>query len=222
MNGAGLPNLIQLQAGDHYCGIYRTDEDYRSVLVDFVRQGVTRHEKLFYIVNLQSASQLKETLATAGVDVEQLAARGQLVIMTAKEAYLKEGLFDPDKMVTLLREETNKALAEGYTALGVTGDMTWALAGEPGSERLVEYEAKLNAFFPTSRCYGICQYDHRRFDPEILVDVLHTHPKVICGQGAYDNADMYYVPPEQFLKDDRQSAILDQWLHNLARRPASP
>jgi hypothetical protein len=130
----------------------------------------------------QTAAQLQALLADAGIDVESLLAKGQLVILTAKEAYLKDAQFDPDKMITLLREETEKALAEGYPALGVTGEMTWALAGEPGSERLVEYESLLNHYFPKSECYAVCQYDRRRFDAEMLLDILHTHPKVMFGQ----------------------------------------
>jgi hypothetical protein len=121
-------------------------------------------------------------------------------------------------MIALLREETDKALAEGYAALRVTGEMTWALAGEPGSERLVEYESKLNHFFPDSKCYAICQYDRRRFDAEMLLDILHTHPKVLYGTDGFENGDMYFVPTDSFLAGDRQSAMLDRWLHNLTER----
>ena len=98
--------------------------------------------------------------------------------------------------------------------------MTWALAGEPGSERLVEYEAQLNHFFPNSKCYAVCQYDRRRFDSEMLIDILHTHPKVLFGKQGFDNSEMYYVPPEIFMERDRQSATLDTWLKNLSRKGA--
>jgi hypothetical protein len=211
-----LPSIARMQAGDHYCGIYRTDEDQRKLVIDFIRQGVEKHEKMMYIVNIQTATQLKATLAAAEVEVDDLVERGQLVILTAKEAYLKHGEFDPDKMIALLSEETDKALAEGYAALRVTGEMTWALAGEPGSERLVEYESKLNEFFPDRKCYAVCQYDRRRFDSEMLLDILHTHPQVLFGTDGFDNAHMYYVPSQSFLDADRQSAVLDRWLHNLS------
>jgi hypothetical protein len=215
-----LPAIGEMKPGDHYCGIYRTDEDQRAIVVDFVRDGIARGEKMIYIVNLQSAEQLRTTLATAGIDVEAVVERGQLVILTAKESYLKHGQFDPDKMIALLSEETDKALADGYTALRATGEMTWALAGEPGSERLVEYEARLNEFFPSRKCYAVCQYDRRRFDSEMLLDILHTHPKVLFGKQGFDNSEMYYVPPAIFMERDRQSATLDTWLKNLSRKGA--
>jgi hypothetical protein len=213
-----LPSIARMHSGDHYCGIYRTDEDHRAIIVDYIRQGVAKHEKMFYIVNIQTASQLKATLAAANIAVDELVDSGQLVILTAKEAYLKDGQFDPDKMIKLLGEETEKALAEGYSALRATGEMTWALAGEPGSERLVEYESRLNEFFPNSKCYAVCQYDRRRFDAEMLLDILHTHPKVLFGREGFDNSEMYFVPNESFSSDDRQGAVLDTWLKNLSRR----
>src|SRR6185503_14014843 len=155
-----------------------------------------------------------------GIEVESLVSSGQLMILTAKEAYLRDGQFDPEKMITLLGEETDKALAEGYSALRATGEMTWALAGEPGSERLVEYESRLNEFFPTKKCYAVCQYDRRRFDAEMLLDILHTHPKVLFGRDGFDNSDMYFVPNDSFNAGDRQGAILDSRLKNLsARKP---
>jgi hypothetical protein len=174
---------------------------------------------MLYVVNLLTAAQLKSMLASAGVAVEPLLEKGQLVILTAKDAYLKDGQFEPDKMIALLAEETEGALAQGYAALRVTGEMTWALAGEPGSERLVEYESRLNQFFPERKCYAVCQYDRRRFDPEMLLDILHTHPNVLLGREGFDNSRMYFVPTESFLSADRQTAILDRWLDNLSTRP---
>ncbi|HEX8698078.1 MAG TPA: MEDS domain-containing protein [Myxococcaceae bacterium] len=213
-----LSSIASMHTGDHYCGIYRTEEDHRALVIDFIRHGIERGEKIFYIVNIQTAAQLKATLAAGGVDAEALTHKGQLVILTAKEAYLKGGEFDPDKMIKLLQSETAKALEEGYQALRVTGEMTWALAGEPGSERLIEYESKLNQFFPDSKCYAMCQYDQRRFDSELLLDILQTHPKVLFGLKDLDNSSMYFIPPESFLGSDRQSAVLDRWLENLSNR----
>lgn len=218
-----LPAIERMQPGDHYCAMYRSDEDHRAVIVDFIKAGVARNEKMFYLVNLQSAEQLRAKLTAAGIDVQALLDKGQLVILTAKEAYLRDGQFDPDRMMALLGEEADKAVAEGYAALRATGEMTWALAGEPGSERLVEYESRVNDFFATHKhCYGLCQYDRRRFDSEMLIDILHTHPNVLFGKEAFDNSQMYYVPPAAFLERDRQSATLDTWLKNLKIKGGAP
>jgi hypothetical protein len=66
-----------------------------------------------------------------------------------------------------LRAETEQVLVKSYPALPVTGEMILALRGMPGSERLIEYEAKPNEFVPGSRCLAICQYGRRRLAPEM-------------------------------------------------------
>ena len=214
-----LPAIQKMQPGDHYCGIYRTDEDHRAMIVDFVKDGIARHEKIVYLVHIRTAEQLREMLSAAGIDAAALVDAGQLVILTANEAYLKDGQFDPDKMIALLEEETDTALAEGYAALRATGEMTWALAGEPGSERLVEYESRVNELFNRSKkCYGLCQYDRRRFDAEMLVDIVQVHPNVLYGKEGLDNRRMYFVPPQKFLDQNRQGAVLDTWLTNLSAK----
>jgi PAS domain S-box-containing protein len=100
--------------------------------------------------------------------------------------------------------------------LRVTGEMSWALQGLPGSERLIEYEAKLNGFFPGSKSLAICQYDRQRFAPELLLDVLTTHPIAAIGTQVYDN--FYYIPPAEFLGSDLPAAKLRRWTNNLADR----
>lgn len=41
---------------------------------------------------------------------------------------------------------------------------------------------------------------------------------MLHGTEGFDNAQMYYVPPDEFLGGDRESAVLDRWLKNLSAR----
>lgn len=211
-----LRTIGDLGPGDHLCCLYETEEEHRAVLTPFLRQGLERGEKVLYIVDARTAEAVIGYLRDEGLDAESYLDRGQLTILTADEAYLKQGVFDPDGMIALLRTETEQALAEGYAALRVTGEMSWALRGLPGSERLIEYEAKLNEFLPGSKCLAICQYDRRAFDPELLLDVLSTHPAALVGAEFYDN--FYYMPPAEFLSHEPRAAQLRHWVENLAER----
>jgi hypothetical protein len=71
-----LPALERMQPGDHYCGIFRSDADHRRIVIDFIRLGVERNEKMLYLVNLQTAMQLKSMLSAAGIDVGTLVEKG--------------------------------------------------------------------------------------------------------------------------------------------------
>ncbi|MBC8264566.1 MAG: MEDS domain-containing protein [Anaerolineales bacterium] len=205
-----------LKPGDHLCCLYETEEEHRAVLTPFLREGLERGEKVVYIVDIRTAQAILDYLREDGLDVEPCLASGQLSILTRDDAYMREGVFDPDGMIALLRAETEQALAEDYPALRVTGEMTWALRGLPGSKRLIEYEVKLNDFLPGSQCLAICQYDRRRFDSEVLLDVLRTHPIAIVGKEVYDN--FYYIPPDELLGGDLPVVELGHSLENLAER----
>ncbi len=207
--------FANLKMGDHLCCIYETESEHRAMVTGYVRQGLAQGEKVIYIVDTHTADTVLGYLRDDGLAVDDYLLRGQLSIAFHADTYLQNGVFDPDAMIQFLRTTTEQALADGYSALRVTGEMTWALRGLPGSGRLIEYEAKLNQFFPGSRCLAICQYDRRKFDPALLQDVIHTHPIVIIGTQRYDN--FYFIPPDVFLSN-RPEARLQQWIQSLQDR----
>lgn len=211
-----LHSVKDLEPGDHLCCLYENEEEHRTLLTPFLRQGLEKRQKVLYIVDTHTAETVLNYLRDDRLEVESYLTRGQLIISTVGDAYMQDEVFDPERMISLLRTEMERALMEGYSALRVTGEMTWVIRGLPGSERLVEYEAKLNKFLPNSRCLAICQYDRRRFSSKVLLDVLSTHPIAIVGTEVYDN--FYYIPPEDFLSNDLPTVTLCRWLGNLAGR----
>jgi len=207
---SGLPDF---KPGDHLCWLYETDEEHRALVVRFVRQGIERGEKVLYITDAHTVEAILDDLRKGGLSVDRYLERGQLSVLTSQDTYLRAGTFDPDRMIAVVREATAHALTEGYPALRVTGEMTWALRGLSGSDRLIDYESKLNAFFPGSKCVGLCQYDRRRFDPAALINILATHPTVIVGTERYNN--VHYIPPDSFRAFDLPAATLEHWLGTL-------
>jgi PAS domain-containing protein len=122
-------------------------------------------------------------------------------------------------MLALLADSVEAAGRAGFRALRVTGEMTWALGGAAGSEPLVEYESKLNHFFPTADIAAICQYSRRWFPAEMVKEVIETHPLVIHGATVCRNP--YYVPPEEFLGSRDPSKEVDRLLASLVERERS-
>jgi signal transduction histidine kinase len=211
-------SIEDLQPGDHLCCLYDTEEEHRELMTLYLKTGLEKCEKVIYIVDARTAETVLGYLRDAGVEVEPYLSSGQLAILSVDEAYMASGEFDPDGMIGMLTDETEKALAEGYGALRVTGEMSWALKGLPGSERLMEYEAKLNRFFPGSKCLSICQYDRRMFEPSVLLNVLSTHPFAVLGTELFDNFYYDYVPPDEFFAGEPQRATLDHWVSSLRER----
>jgi len=210
-----LQSINDLKPGDHLCCIYETDDEHRIIITSFLQAGLKRGEKVLYIADARTAETVLGFLRNDGVDVDHYTAHEQLTILTHNDSCTRDGVFDPDRMIATLQAETERALAAGYAALRVSGEMTWALRGLSGSERLIEYEAKLNRFCPGSQCLAICQYDRRRSEPAVLLDALCTHPLAIVGTEIYES--QHYVPPDEPLGSNQPAVTLRHWLENMAK-----
>ncbi len=197
-----INSLENLSVHDHLCLIYETQEEQFASVIPFMSIGLKRGEKCVYIADENTGSQVIDAMKSYGIDTEKYLLSRQLAVITKQESYLKNGFFDPDGMIDVLKESVNIALGEGFSALRVTGEMTWALCGDPGVERLIEYEAKLNDFFPYFDALAICQYNLKRFSADIITNVIRTHPTVIFKDTVCKN--FYYIPTEEFLKPGRK------------------
>jgi hypothetical protein len=71
--------------------------------------------------------------------------------------------------------------------------MNWILDGAPGTERLAEYEARLNRFFESHHALGLCLYNIGTTPPAALDDCLATHP-VVRVEGLLLSNPFYEVP----------------------------
>ena len=89
----------------------------------------------------------------------------------------------------------------GYDRIRTAGEMTWALRDIPGVEDLLADEARVNqvmAANPQAAAISLCVYDVERFDAELIVGVLRTHPKAVMAGTVIDNP--FYIQPEEFLR----------------------
>ncbi|MBZ5561982.1 MAG: MEDS domain-containing protein [Acidobacteriia bacterium] len=205
--------IRDLAPGDHLCCFYETEEEHRASTTAFLRRGLEENDKVLYIVDANDAVLPVEYLGEDGVEAGPLLACGQLSILSADQTYLQTGRFDPERTVALLRAATDRALAQGYRALRVVCEMTWALRNASGCGRLIEFEYRLTSFVLRNPCVGLCQYESRRFPPGVLLDVLTSHPWVAVGTDVYEN--FYHLPPAELLGPDVEAATLQQWLKNL-------
>lgn len=216
----GMHDLVgamgRLGVHDHLCLIYETQEEQFSAVMPFMRMGLERGERCIYVVDDNTAATVLGGMEAAGVDVESAIESGRLAVVSSRDSYLKQGYFDPDWMIDFLEKATGDAISDGFSALRVAGEMTWMLGGALGSERLVEYEARLNCFFPRHRSLAMCQYNRRRFPAAILRDVISTHPLVVCGGMVCSN--FYYIPPDEFLDVEQAGRQVDRLLSNIVNR----
>lgn len=212
-------SIEKLDLHDHLCLIYETRDEQFEAIVPYFRAGLARGQKCVYIADDNTCEAVVAALRSSGLDTERHLASGALVVLTKQDAYLKQGFFDPDWMIDFLKAATTAALSEGFSGLRATGEMTWVLGPEPGVDRLLEYESKLNYFFPAYKCLAICQYNRRRFDYKILREVILTHPIVISGSTVARN--FFYIPPDEYLNPSQSQAEVERLLNTIVARERS-
>jgi PAS domain S-box-containing protein len=208
-----------LRTGDNACFIYANADEHKAVVVPFVSAGLQQRQRVLYIHDSHSPQNVIAMLREGGVDVDRADARGQIVFLSAKQMYGKGGGFSADRGLDQLHALTAMALADGWTALRVTNEMTWMLRQTQGTERLLEHEGRMGAFFRDCAALGMCQYDRGKFPADALLDVLLAHPVAVLGTEAVNN--FYFTPQVEISGGWRSEATLVKWLSNLKERKRS-
>jgi PAS domain S-box-containing protein len=208
--------LEQLGPHDHFCSIYESPQEHYAVAVPFIRIGLDRGEKCIYIADDGTVGDVRQAMQSEGIDVERAIASKALLLATKEQAYLEHGSFHPDWMFTFWKEATQLAMSEGFSALRATGETEWVLRGGRGLERWMEYESRLTHTLSESNCSALCQYNRRLFPPELILDVIRTHPMVINGSTVCRN--LYYVPANEFLGTNQTGREVERLLTNIRER----
>ena len=182
----------------------------------FIRIGLDRGEKCIYIADDGTEAVVRDAMHAEGIDVERAIATDRLVLGKKEAAYLKHGSFDPEWMFTFWADATAEAMRQGFSALRATGETEWVLRGGPGLERWMEYESRLTHMLAHHNCFALCQYNRQLFPPELVLDVIRTHPTVIYRGVVCRN--LYYVPPDELLGDNGAAREVERLLTNIRER----
>jgi PAS domain S-box-containing protein len=211
-----LTALEHLAPHDHLCSIYESSQELLAVAIPFIRIGLERGEKCIYIADNGTEAVVRDAMYAEGIDVERAIATDSLALKKKEATYLKHGSFDPEWMFTFWADATAEAMSQGFSALRATGETEWVFRGAPGFERWMEYESRLTHMLARLNCVALCQYNRQLFPPELILDVIRTHPTVIYRGGVCQN--MYHVPPDELLATNQASREVERLLMNICER----
>jgi signal transduction histidine kinase len=203
--------LAGLRASGHLCFPYESEDERRRVLVAFVREGLERRDRCVYIGLPDEQSDFLDALGDAGVDTQRALARGALVLATQAETYLRSGAFDPEDSLALMTDLTDRALADGFAGVRVTGEASGPVPDDLWP-LVIRYEALLNERLVRRPFLGICRFHAASLPAERVQDVLRTHPFALVRGEVCTNP--FYERPEVVLSGDSRSR-LDWQLHQL-------
>lgn len=136
---------------------------------------------------------MRASLMVQGVKVDREIAKGRLQLMSDRD-HLVKGVFDPKRMLELLREALASALADGHAGLWASGDMAWEFGPEQDFATLVEYERGLETLLNAEpQLCGVCQY-HTDTLPAEVVRNGHALHRALFVNETLSRMNPDYVP----------------------------
>lgn len=189
-----------LKEARHICAFFHSKDEQNKLLMPFFKEGYDRGEKIFHIVDGRLRAEHLAACAAHGIDVDGAERSGQLEVRTWEDAYLKDGYFDGERMMQILRDVLEGS-RERYGLTRLMGNMEWALETVPGVTDVLEYETRLNYVLPQYPDPVLCVYDLNKHSGSVVMDILRTHPMVIVGGVLQENP--LYVQPDEFLAELR-------------------
>lgn len=142
---------------------------------------------MFYVAGDDDQDLLIAKLASL-IDVQEALSSGQLSILDQRNAYSKDGCFEPRTMISLLKALSLEAIEEGYQAFAITGEVSWVLQYESGFEKIIDYEYQLNSeIFGKYPISAICRYNLNKFSSEMIRNIIEVHPIIIWEGQIHEN-----------------------------------
>ena len=183
----------------HICAFFDSEEDQYDCIAPYFAEGLEQNEQ---VVSIRDAGRCAEHVERLGAlmkrPLDEPIRSNQLRVIASEETYLKDGCFESERMYGMLEDLLCDVEDSGFRRVRTCGEMSWALRELPGTEELMDYEARVNLLTRNHDCTLMCVYDVNRFSGKALMDVLATHPVVILGNRIYEN--QYYVEPAEFLR----------------------
>jgi hypothetical protein len=174
LTDCGLPGIRDIPYGVHMCHFYERREDLAAALVPFFLAGLRNRERCIWITaEPLRAADARRALRDAGFDVDAALAAGALTIRDFSAWYAENENLKGNQVVELWLAEEQRALADGYRGLRITGNVTFLKPAD--WPVFMEYEALVNQAFQGRRIVTLCTYSSRDCGAAEMLDVVHRH-----------------------------------------------
>lgn len=208
-----LKQALEVRPGDHLVALYNDENEIAGYITTYIHSALTRNERCIYITGDVNTSQVLQQVKKLSIEGSE---SGDLVILDKSETYSANGKFCPDRLISMIQGLVEDTIADGYSALAITGETSWVLDYEDGEDLIIEYEWKLNEqIFDSYPVSALCRYNINKFSYEMVKNVIQLHPIIIWQNRIHENP--YYIPPEGFKNNEIAKYQVDVWLNNIFR-----
>jgi PAS domain S-box-containing protein len=170
----GIPVIGNVSWGTHFCQFYQTKEDLVDVLVPYFKAGLESNEFCMWVTSEPlNEKEAEEAMRKAVPDFDLYLKRGQIEIALHDEWYLKEGVFNLQRVLNAWINKLEQALANGYDGIRVTGNTAWL--EKKDWKDFADYEEEVNSVIGKYRMMAICTYLLDKCSASEVIDVVRNH-----------------------------------------------
>ena len=157
LRNSGIDIIGDVLWGSHFCQFYQTKEDLMDILIPYFKAGLENNEFCMWVTSQPlGVEKAKEALRRDVPDLDVYIKKGQLEIIPYNQWYVKEGVFDSERVFKGWVEKLNQALANGYDGLRLTGNISW-LEKEDWND-FVDYEEEVDRVLGNYQMIALCTY----------------------------------------------------------------
>ena len=173
LTDCGLQGIEKIPYGLHACHFYPDRTQLVQALVPFFLAGLYNSEKCLWVTAppLPAAEALAE-LASVWSGTEEALARGALSVIDF-DAWYGSGPLVAAEVANRWLAEEEKALAEGYRGLRLTGNTSFVRRED--WRALIDYEHEVGRRFAGRRIVALCSYLLENCDARQAVDAIRAH-----------------------------------------------
>jgi len=171
---SGIEMMGRVPWGTHFCQFYQTRDDLLDTIVPYFKAGLESNEFCMWVTSWPlDVSQAREALRERLGDLDQYIQKGQLEIVSYSDWYVKDGVFESNRVLRGWVDKLNDALARGYDGLRLTGNTFWLETKD--WESFTSYEREVDGIIGQCRILALCTYQVDRCSLSEVVDVMSNH-----------------------------------------------
>src|SRR6202035_1941500 len=119
----------QLDGVRHVCAFFNSDDEKYRVLLPFIKDGFDCGDKAVHVVSPDQRDDHLQRWAAVGIDPMATERSGQFELRTNTETYLRDGHFDPDRLLEFFEQLASGNTNSGFSLSRIVCHMEWAAEG---------------------------------------------------------------------------------------------
>lgn len=170
----GLDVVGSMPWGTHFCNFYHSAHDLLEILVPYFRAGLENNEYCLWVTSDPvSVDDALKSLRDGIPHFDRYLTANAIEVLPHAQWYVKDGVFDPKRVIDGWDEKLTTALSRGYEGMRVNGNEAW-LERHVWKD-FIDYERELNNSIHGKRMIVLCTYPLDKCNGADVLDVAHAH-----------------------------------------------